>query len=369
MPDVPSDVIKRPALDLKKPLGRKAAPVPLVTAPLAAAPDVLRLKQSPFPPSPTSPGQGNVVVAIMPSGISGFQTASYQYPLKLISPRPLSYHRSAILWLLSFGGGLVAGDLIHLKIDVRPQAKICIVTQGYTKVFKSPTPDVVTKQNMTIKVDDGAAICLLPDPVQPFKDSVYEQNQIFRVAETGSVCLLDWVMQGRATRGENWSCISWKGRNEIWQTGKDGARDRLMIRDTVKLAAEDLLLPDTPLRETMHQNGLFGTLILRGDMMSSLSEFFMTEFEALPRLGSKGFKAPGVGGPDPTGLQAWRAQRLLKERKHNVLWCAARIRGCTVVKFGSATAEGGRVWLGSMLEREGTIIEQFGEEAMFCVRN
>lgn len=368
MPDVPSDVIKQPALDLKPP-SKKAAPVPFITAPLATAPAVLRLEQSPFPASPTSPGQGNVVVAIMPSGISGFQTASYQYPLKLISPRPLSYHRSAILWLLSYGGGLVAGDIIHLKIDVRPQAKACIVTQGYTKVFKSPTPDVVTEQNMTIKVDDGAAICLLPDPVQPFKDSVYEQNQIFKVAETGSVCMLDWVMQGRASRGENWSFTSWKGRNEIWQLGKDGAKDRLMIRDTVKLAGEDLLLPDTPLRETMHQNGLFGTLILRGDKMTPLSEFFMTEFEALPRLGARGFRNPGAAGPDPTGLRAWRAERLQKERKHNILWCAARIRGCTIVKFGALTAEGGQIWLRAMLEREGSIAELFGEEALYCLRN
>lgn len=326
---------------------------------------------SPFPRSSPRPGGGQVVATLLPSGGSGLKTASYQYPLKLISPKPAPHHRSAILWLLSYGGGLVGGDQVDLSVHVLPQAKLSIVTQGHTKVFRPKTPGIVTRQNLNVTVGDGAAICLLPDPVQPYEDSVYEQVQIFRAAETASVCLLDWVTQGRTARGENWSFVSWKGRNELWQMGDgEGVKDRLTIRDTVKLAGEDPLMPGTPLKDVMHQNGVFGTLILRGDQLASLGDFFLSEFEALPRLGARGFKtgAGGTGDGDPEGLEAWRSRRLLMEKEEKVLWCAARIRGCVIVKFGAAAVEGGRTWIGSMLSREGSLARIFGEEALFCVR-
>ncbi|SPN98903.1 related to urease accessory protein UreD [Cephalotrichum gorgonifer] len=327
---------------------------------------------SPFPQSSSRPGKGRVVAELLPNGGTGLSTSTYQYPLKLISPKSAPHHRSAILWLLSYGGGLVAGDQVNLTIDVLAGARLCIVTQGHTKVFKSPSRDIVTRQNITIKVDDGAAICLLPDPVQPFKDSVYEQVQVFKVAETASVCMLDWVTQGRTALGEDWSFVSWKGRNEIWQVGNgDGAKDRLMIRDTVKLSGQDPLLLGTPLSDTMHKHGVFGTIILRGDRLAALGEFFLGEFAVLPRLGARDFKTSGTSDSEegvPSGLEAWRAQRMLMEREEKVLWCAASIRGCTIVKFGAASVEGGRRWIGSMLVKEGSVSKIFGDEALFCVR-
>ncbi|KAL2114551.1 hypothetical protein VUR80DRAFT_4534 [Thermomyces stellatus] len=326
---------------------------------------------SPFPRSLPRPGGGRAVAKLLPNGGSGLDLVDCQYPLKLISPKPAAHHRSAILWILSYGGGLVGGDQVNLSIDVLPQAKISLVTQGHTKVFKAREPEVVTRQNFTVTVKDGGAICLLPDPVQPFKDSDYEQIQIFRAAETASVCLLDWVTQGRTARGENWDFISWKGRNELWLLGEgDGAKDRLILRDTVKLAGGDPFLPGLPLKDMMHENGVFGTLILRGDQLSTLGDFFLVEFEALPRLGARGFKSKAgrLRDDDPEGTEAWRARRLLMEKEEKVLWCASRTRGCVIVKFGAATVEGGRDWLGMMITREGSLTRIFGDEALFCVR-
>lgn len=327
--------------------------------------------ETPFPKFTSRPGGGRVVAKLLPSGGSGLDTVDYQYPLKLISPKPEPHHRSAIIWILSYGGGLVGGDQVNLSISVLPHAKLSLVTQGHTKVFKSREAGAVTRQNFTVTVGDGGAVCLLPDPVQPFKNSEYEQIQIFRAAETASVCLLDWVTQGRTARGENWDFISWTGRNELWQLGDgDGAKDKLILRDTVKLAGEDPLLPDVPLKDTMHQNGVFGTLILRGDQLSDIGDFFLSEFEALPRLGARGFrsKANASKDGDREEIQAWRNHRLLLEAKEKILWCAARIRGCVIVKFGAATVEGGRDWIGSMIIREGSLSRIFGDEAIFCIR-
>lgn len=355
---------------------------------------------SPFPASTAAPGAGRIVVGLLPSGESALEALSYQYPLKLIAPSARTAlvrsgpadaadasatpaNKSALVFLLSYGGGLVAGDQVNLAVDVRPHARLSIVTQGTTKVFKAPSvqadqPPVVTRQRLHIRLAPGAALCLLPDPVQPFADSVYEQVQSVRMrcgdetTAAASLCLLDWVTQGRAARGENWSFTRWQGRNEVWAEAEAPPGARLLLRDSVKLAAAllDGASPD-PLRRAMHELAVAGTLLLRGPLVEELGAFFLAEFAALPRLGSRGFRDEQVASEAEnaaTTIAAWRARRLQLEQTHGVLWSAASVRGCVVVKFGARTVEGGRLWIGSMLERQGTVAAVFGEQALMCVR-
>ncbi|KIE01788.1 urease accessory protein UreD, partial [Metarhizium majus ARSEF 297] len=326
----------------------------------------------PFPKSSSVPGEGRINAKILPGGGNGLESISYQYPLKLISPTsPSGGQKSVLVFLLSYGGGLVAGDSVNLSIHVQPGANLSLVTQGHTKIFKSPSPDVVTSQLMTVQVDKGAAVCLLPDPVQPFEDSVYTQTQLFHLSPGSSLCLLDWVTAGRTARGENWSFTSWTGRNEVWFRAEQGGRDRLLVRDTVILSQQGTQAIEQQLRDTMHKMSLFGTLILRGHAMEELGSFFLSEFDALPRLGSRDFRTEKDREDEArrmTEFERWRARRIESEAREGVLWSAARVRGCVVVKFGTPTVESGRGWIGSMFAKEGSIYTHFGEEALMCVR-
>ncbi|KAG5996515.1 hypothetical protein E4U54_002546 [Claviceps lovelessii] len=327
----------------------------------------------PFPQSASAPGEGQIVAKILPGGRHGIESIAYQYPLKLISPTSSTgAQKSVLVFLLSYGGGLVGGDAVNLTICVQSKAKLSLVTQGHTKIFKSPSPDVVTSQLLTIRLDHGAALCLLPDPVQPFQDSVYAQTQMFNLAKGASLCLLDWVTAGRMARGENWSLVKYTGRNEVWLRGDDKLqKDRLLVRDTVILSREGTGAIGQPLCDTMHNMAIFGTLILRGHVLKTLSQFFIAEFDALPRLGARDFRTQQARDEDAkqmTDRERWRAKRLTYEANEGVLWSAARVRGCVIVKFGAPTVEAGREWIGSMLVREGTIHAHFGEEALICVK-
>ncbi|KAH8179629.1 ureD urease accessory protein [Sarocladium implicatum] len=329
---------------------------------------------SPFPKSSSSPGDGKIVAKLLPAGGTGLEAITYQYPLKLISPSSHSDLKSVLVFLLSYGGGLVGGDAVNLSVEIHPGARLSLVTQGHTKIFKSPSPDVVTSQTMNVRIDTGAALCLLPDPVQPFEDSVYTQTQIFRLAQGASVCVLDWVTQGRTARGEDWDLIKWTGRNEVWlddgDSGKSGKR-RLLVRDNVVLSGPDSTALGRSLRTTMHKLGIFGTLILRGDCFTALGDFFLSEFDASPRIGERDFRTAEAKRKADDSLSEhdrWRAQRNDKERATGLLWSAARVRGCVVVKFGAHSVEVGREWVGSMLAREGSIESQFGPDASMCVR-
>lgn len=275
------------------------------------------------------------------------------------------------MFLLSYGGGLVAGDGINLSINVQPNARLSLVTQGHTKIFKSASPDIITRQTLDVSLDDEAGLCLLPDPVQPFEDSVYAQTQIFKMNATSSLCLLDWVTRGRTARGENWSLCHWTGRNEVWLREPKVGRERLLVRDTVTLSRNDSAALGRPLRETMHGMEVFGTLILRGKLMASLSDFFLSEFAALPRLGARDFRTAEAREKEISTMsefEEWRARRIGVEQKKGVTWSAAKVRGCVVVKFGAMSVEAGREWLGSMLAKESSICTMFGDQALMCLR-
>ncbi|KAK0728058.1 UreD urease accessory protein-domain-containing protein [Lasiosphaeria miniovina] len=332
--------------------------------------------ESPFPKSSSAPGEGRVVAKLQPEGGSALEALAYQYPLKLISPsRPAHSTKSVLVFLLSYGGGLVGGDSVSLAVDMRPGARLSMVTQGHTKVFApaTATPNLVTRQTMRAHLAPAAALCLLPDPVQPFAASVYEQTQVFRLAPDASLCLLDWVTQGRSARGEDWSFARWTGRNEVWAVTEN--YHRLLVRDAVIL---DGAQPSPPhimptLRESMHAMGVVGTLILRGPLVKALADFFLAEFAALPRLGSRDFRTDADARRDAAAesvsdLEKWRRTRLLTERSTRLLWSAANVRGCVVVKFGAPTVEAGRLWVGAMLAREGSVARVFGDHALMCVR-
>ncbi|KAJ8122793.1 hypothetical protein ONZ43_g1100 [Nemania bipapillata] len=301
---------------------------------------------SPFPKSSSSPGEGRIVVDLLPNHTSTLGHISYQYPLKLISPSPKVDQASVLVFLLSYGGGLVGGDQVNLSIEVQSGAKLSIVTQGHTKVFQSVSPDVVTRQNLKVHLKKGAALCLLPDPVQPFESSVYEQVQIFNIALGASLCLLDWVTHGRSARGENWSLTRWVGRNELWACDTpDLSKSRLLVRDTIILDSLERSTQLQTLQESMYKHAVVGARDFR-------STETREKEAASPQL----------------PIQSWRATRLAQERESNLLWSAASVRGCVIVKFGAATVEAGRNWIGSMLLQEGSIGREFGEQALMCVR-
>jgi len=324
---------------------------------------------SPFPPSASTPGEGKIVAQLLPQNISALSTISFQYPLKLISPSPTSLQRSVLVFLLTYGGGLVGGDQIILTIDVKTNAKLSIVTQGHTKIFKSPSRGVVTRQQLQVKIAAGAGLCLLPDPVQPFEASVYEQSQKFTLDETASLCLLDWVSAGRIARGEDWDFRAWSGRNEVWAAG---VKPRLLLRDNVILEGDSIDNHDNVLKRKMHNLDIFGTLILCGPLVEALSSFFLSEFAALPRLRAQDFRSQERIDSDSkialSGQELWRQSRLQQEKESGLLWSAAKIRGCTVIKFGSLTVEGARTWIGGMIKEDGSIERHFGEDSMICIK-
>lgn len=333
---------------------------------------------NPFLTSTAKPGHGTIYLALLPPNTPRLRTASYQYPLKLVSPAPVRTagepaHLIHTVYVLTYGGGLVAGDSIFLDVTLEPTTRLTLLTQGSTKLFKAPSQKVVSKQCTTVNLAPGSALCYLPDPVQPFGHSCFEQQQVYHIAvpsdgrpDVGNLCVLDWVSSGRPATGENWSFFRYGSRNEIYLTHPDGTR-RLLLRDNILLDSHG---SENSIATRMNELALFGTLVLYGPLLSSLGQFFMAEFKALPRVGGRKWDSGSESGEDelvdPATMR--RVARQRQETADGVLWSAAALRGCVVVKFGAKEVEAGRRWLRSMLLEEGSVMREFGERSLLCLR-
>ncbi|EON70033.1 hypothetical protein W97_09301 [Coniosporium apollinis CBS 100218] len=344
---------------------------------------------SPFAPSSSKPGYGTIDLALLQPSTPVLRTLSYQYPLKLIAPSPLFVSSPSssdsttptlihTVFLLTYGGGILAADIINLRVSLAPTTRLILLTQGSTKIFKAPSRDVLSAQRMSVSLGPGAALVYLPDPVQPFANSVFEQAQVYEVPSLGSegegegasLCVCDWVSRGRGARGENWDFWKYGSRNEVWAvgTGEGQKGRRLLLRDNVVLDAKGGAgTGSVGIAARMDGLGVFGTLILRGPVFEALGKYFMDEFGRLPRIGARMWDehAEEVDVPDE---DIRRKRRQKQEVRDGLLWTAASVRGFVLVKFGAREVEGARMWLSSMLKAEGSVERNFGERALLCLK-
>lgn len=72
-------------------------------------------------------GIGRIVLQRLGENVA-FSELSYRYPLKLLSPR-IPQKDTAIVYILSYGGGLVGGDRISLQVNVQSGANLLLLTQ------------------------------------------------------------------------------------------------------------------------------------------------------------------------------------------------------------------------------------------------
>lgn len=332
---------------------------------------------TPFSAPLSTPGRGTIHLALLPPNTPRLRTVNYQYPLKLVSPAPLRtesepHHVVHTVYILTYGGGIVAGDCIDLHVVLESATRLILLTQGSTKLFKAPSRDVLSKQLMTVDVAPDSSLCYLPDPVQPFENSCFEQEQTYNIAipdtldsKHGSLCVLDWVSNGRPANGENWSFHRYGSRNEIYLRQSNGAR-RLLLRDNMLLDEQS---PEGHVARKMNGIAVYGTLVLFGPLFTNTGHFFMDEFKRLPRIGGRKWDNGSESGDEAVDpATARRAGRQRVETANGLLWSAASVRDCVVVKFGAPTLEAARNWLNNMLSEEETVVTHFGERALLCLR-
>ncbi|KAF5313282.1 hypothetical protein D9619_002995 [Psilocybe cf. subviscida] len=240
------------------------------------------------------PGQGCISVAIH-GDRAIISELSSTYPLKLLSPT--IQNRTALVYLLSYGGGLVGGDEVNLSVRVDKGARLVLLSQGTTKVFKtrpgsrlatvktrttlpgqhSANTKSPTRQTFDFHIATEGLLLLLPEPVTCFRNASYTQMQKFHIDRDASVVILDWLTSGRIALDEEWVFSRYYSLNEVVYDGKTIIKDSMLL-DNDNL---DCTFPGRALRDRLQPYSCYAMLFLHGPMLQSVIKELIHKYDEI----------------------------------------------------------------------------------------
>ncbi len=171
------------------------------------------------------PGHGRLGFARI-DGATALVLAEATAPLQILAPRGRG--QSAWAFLVTHGGGLVAGDDIAVGVEVGPGATALLTTQAETKIYRA-LDGRGASQRLDARVGRGGSLAFLPDPISPFAGSRYEQRQRFDLATGASLLTVDAVVAGRSARGERWALDRFRGSTEVIVGGRQALCDAVAL--------------------------------------------------------------------------------------------------------------------------------------------
>jgi urease accessory protein len=155
-------------------------------------------------------------------------------PLKIINPAaPAGPACHAVL--ASYGGGLVAGDSIRLRVRCEAESRLLLSTQANTRIFKSLDGQQAA-QLTEGHVAENALAVVLPDPLVPQADSRYHQAQHWHLTDDATLLLADWWHAGRTDLGEKFAFTSFSTELRVSVAGRLTLLDRFTLRPAEHLA-------------------------------------------------------------------------------------------------------------------------------------
>ncbi len=189
-------------------------------------------------------------------------------PLKLLVPIP----RGACVWAYAttYGGGLLAGDRVHLNVAVEAGARLYRGTQASTKIYRSDDGRCA-EQRFTAQVGADATLIALPDPVTPFAGARFSQHQQLSLAAGAGLVWLDGLTAGRAARQERWQFADYHSRLKVDLAGVPLLVDALHLSAGLR-----------PLAARCGGAGAFATLVVGGPPLAAVVTTLQAAVEAQP---------------------------------------------------------------------------------------
>ena len=154
-------------------------------------------------------------------------------PLKLL--QPASPSPAVHVVLSSYGGGMVAGDVIRLRATVQAGARLFISTQASTKIFRS-IDGAVAEQHTVGELAENALAVVFPDPVVLQAESRYRQVQEWHLQPSSLLFLVDWFHSGRMDQGERFAFTSLHSELRVRVAGRLVVLDRFAFNPEENIA-------------------------------------------------------------------------------------------------------------------------------------
>jgi urease accessory protein len=190
------------------------------------------------------------------------RSAYAESPLRFITPR--SHGPGARVFVSALGGGLLDGDRLRLEIAVGPAARACVLTQGPTRVFRSPRG---CSSELSAQVGNDAALVVLPDPVACFAGARFDQRTEVDLAAGASLALWEVLSAGR----DGW--------------GLARCRSALRVRRAGAALIDEAVLLDPAhgaLAERLGRFRALATLVVAGPLFGAVRASIRSRIDAAP---------------------------------------------------------------------------------------
>jgi urease accessory protein len=138
----------------------------------------------------------------------------------------------ATVTIASPSGGVLQGDELDIRFDLKPGARLRVGTQSATRIYRCPDASARIRTELTVLAEGHLEY--LPDPFVPYAGSRLASSTIARVAPDATLILGEVVTGGRLARGEAFDAASFDSRIELRRL--DG---ELLARDVLRMSADE----------------------------------------------------------------------------------------------------------------------------------
>jgi urease accessory protein len=149
-------------------------------------------------------------------------------PLRVMFPRVPHTSLSDIV-LVNTGGGITGGDLLECSVTALPGASIGVTSQAAEKAYRALKEPA--KVMAKLKVSETAKLAWLPQETIVFNQARLVRTTEIDISAGAEVLALEWLVLGRAARGER---IIAGSITDGWLVRKDGRliwADRFRVTD------------------------------------------------------------------------------------------------------------------------------------------
>lgn len=144
-------------------------------------------------------------------------------------------------FMLSLGGGFVAGDQYENKFVLDNEAKLILTTQSPNKIFKSPK-QIPATQKTFIHLGQGSQLEYISDNLIAYEDACYVQETVIHMEDNASLVYVDGITPGWAPTGEKFKYDEVKLKTQIYKDGQPILLDYLKLTPkTSKMQALGML--------------------------------------------------------------------------------------------------------------------------------
>jgi len=132
-----------------------------------------------------------------------------------------------LVYLLNPTGGIVQGDDLEASIRVEEGAHAIVTSPSATKIYKMDRGEAASR--MTLRVERGAVLEYLPEPVIPHAGARFREALELDVAEGGRALAWELLAPGRTARGESLAYDRLSFRLDVTEGGRRVLRERSEI--------------------------------------------------------------------------------------------------------------------------------------------